>query len=60
MCVLATVLNAADLGYRVVIVSDGVCSTSDQSHEALLDLFTKRFSLQVEVADSETILSAWH
>ena len=31
MCVLATVLGAVDLGFRVVVVSDALCSSSDQS-----------------------------
>ena len=36
MCVLATVLGAADLGYRTILVSDAVCSTSDDAHDAML------------------------
>lgn len=34
-CVLATVLGAVDLGYRVILVTDGVCSSSDNGHDAL-------------------------
>lgn len=59
VCVLATVLDAVDLGIRVVIVSDGVCSSSDEGHDALVDLFSRRYSQQVEIADSATILRAW-
>src|SRR5581483_3941113 len=59
VCVLATVLGAVDHGYRVVIVRDAVCSASDQSHDALLDLYSRRFSQQIEVADAETVLRAW-
>jgi nicotinamidase-related amidase len=29
VCVLATVLDAVDLGYRVIVVRDAVCSSSD-------------------------------
>ncbi|MET0430539.1 MAG: cysteine hydrolase, partial [Microvirga sp.] len=36
MCVLATVLGAVDLGYRVVLVTDGLCSSSDEGHDNLL------------------------
>jgi nicotinamidase-related amidase len=30
VCVLATVLDAVDIGYRVIVVRDAVCSSSDQ------------------------------
>jgi hypothetical protein len=33
ICVLATALSAVDLGYRVVIVRDALCSSSDEGHE---------------------------
>jgi nicotinamidase-related amidase len=59
VCVLATVLGAVDRGYRVIIVSDGVCSVSDEHHDSLLDLYRERFSQQIETADSEMLLSAW-
>jgi nicotinamidase-related amidase len=60
VCVLATVLDAVDLGLRTMVVSDGVCSSSDESHDALLDLFTNRFSEQVEVADTVAVLQHAH
>ncbi|HWK79588.1 MAG TPA: isochorismatase family cysteine hydrolase, partial [Thermomicrobiales bacterium] len=59
MCVLATVLGAVDLGLRVVIVTDGVCSSSDEGHDSLLTLYTKRFSYQVETVTSEALLDQW-
>ena len=31
VCVLATVLAAVDLGYRVVVVKDALCSSSDET-----------------------------
>ena len=60
VCVLATVLGAVDQGYRVVVVTDGVCSSSDEVHEALLTTYRKRFSEQIEVATAEQILAAWN
>lgn len=59
VCVLATVLGAIDLGYRVVVVSDGVCSSADEPHDALLGLYHDRFSQQIETAPTEEVLDAW-
>jgi len=59
MCVLATVLGAVDLGFRVVVVSDALCSSSDQSHDALLDLYHDRFGQQIETAECDEVLEAW-
>jgi nicotinamidase-related amidase len=59
MCVLAAVMDAIDLGYRVVLPIDALCSSSDEKHEALLSLYRDRFSQQIETADTETILSCW-
>src|ERR1700753_1111964 len=52
VCVLATVLGAVDAGYRVILVRDAGCSSSDEGHDALLALFGRRFSEQIEVVDS--------
>jgi nicotinamidase-related amidase len=43
----------------VILVRDGVCSSSDEGHDALLELYHRRFSAQIETADAETILSRW-
>jgi len=59
MCVLAAVLGAVDLGFRVIVVSDAVCSSSDQAHEALLNLYHDRFSQQIETAECDEVLDAW-
>ncbi|MFO1144097.1 MAG: isochorismatase family cysteine hydrolase [Amaricoccus sp.] len=59
MCVLATLLGAVDWGYRVILVHDALCSSSDESHEAMLALFSARFSEQVELASIDEVLSAW-
>ena len=60
VCVLATALSAVDLGYRVIVVRDAVCSSSDEGHDMLLRLYHTRFSEQIETADAATILSRWH
>jgi len=59
VCVLATVLGAVDRGFRVVLVTDGVCSSSDAGHDCLMSIYAQRYSEQIETADSETVLSAW-
>jgi nicotinamidase-related amidase len=59
VCVLATVLGAVDHGYRVVVVSDAVCSSSDAGHDAMMTLYRERFSEQIAVATAEDVLAAW-
>jgi Isochorismatase family len=43
VCVLAAVLGAVDFGYRVVLATDGLCSASDTTHDALLTLTGSAF-----------------
>ncbi|GAC1333873.1 MAG: cysteine hydrolase [Beijerinckiaceae bacterium] len=59
VCVLATVLGAVDRGYRVVIATDALCSSSDETHDALLTLYKNRYSQQVEAVTTDTILQQW-
>jgi nicotinamidase-related amidase len=59
VCVLASVLDAVDLGYRVVLVRDGLCSVSDKTHDALLTLYEERFGQQIEAASAGAILAQW-
>jgi len=59
VCVLATVLGAVDLGYAVTVVTDAVCSSSDEGHDALLKVYRRRYSQQIATASAEEILKAW-
>ncbi|WP_424811358.1 cysteine hydrolase family protein [Roseococcus sp. YIM B11640] len=59
VCVLATVLGAVDRGYRVVIATDALCSSSDEAHDASLELYARRYSLQVETVTVATIVRNW-
>ena len=56
VCVLATVLAAVDHGYRVVIVTDAICSSSDEGHDALMRMYTSRFDIQIELAATDEVL----
>jgi len=59
VCVLAAVLGAVDLGYRVIVVTDALCSSSDETHDALIGLYRDRYGQQVETAQSEEVLAGW-
>ncbi|WP_117192223.1 cysteine hydrolase family protein [Rhizobium terrae] len=59
VCVLAAVLGAVDLGYAIIVVSDAICSTSDETHDASLALFGRRFSNQLRLTDTEGLLNWW-
>ena len=49
MCVMATVMDALDRGYWIIIVSDAVCSSSDTGHDASLAIYRHRFAEQISV-----------
>jgi nicotinamidase-related amidase len=59
VCVLATVLGAVDFGYRVIVATDALCSSSDATHDALMTLYHRRFGQQIETAVTDEVLEAW-
>lgn len=59
VCVLATVSSAVDRGLRVIIVTDAICSSSDEGHDAMLQVYRGRYSEQIELTSAETVLSQW-
>jgi nicotinamidase-related amidase len=59
VCVLATVLGAVDRGYRVVVVTDGICSSSDETHDAMLHLYSVRYTGHIQTATAHELLQAW-
>jgi nicotinamidase-related amidase len=59
VCVLSTVMAAVDLGFRVVLPSDALCSARDETHDALMTLYRERFTNQVETTSTERVLREW-
>lgn len=59
VCVLSTVLDAVNLGFRVVIVEDALCSSSDQGHDALMTMYRVRFSQQIDLVTAEGLRETW-
>jgi len=59
VCVLSSVLDAVDLGLRVVIVDDAVCSSSDEGHDALMLLYHQRYSVQIATMTTDEVLREW-
>ncbi len=59
VCVLATVLSAVDLGFRVVIVEDALCSSSDEGHDALMTMYRMRFHEQIDLMSAEELFERW-
>jgi nicotinamidase-related amidase len=56
VCVLSAALGAIDLGYRVVVLRDAVCSGADETHDATLELLEDRFSVQLDLVTTEEFL----
>lgn len=56
VCVLAAALGAIDLGYKVVLLRDALCSGADNTHDAALEVLGDRFSVQVEFLQTEEFL----
>jgi nicotinamidase-related amidase len=59
VCVLATVLGAVDRGYRVVVATDALCSSTDETHDAMMTLYHNRYGQQVETVTTDTLLDSW-
>lgn len=58
VCVLALAFAATDRGYRVVIVSDAVTSSSEQGHQAALTGIYPRLDQQIVIASAAEVLAA--
>jgi nicotinamidase-related amidase len=59
VCVLSTVLDAVDRGFRVVIVEDALCSSSDAGHDALMTIYRSRMQEQIDLINSSELPALW-
>ena len=59
VCVLAAVLGAVDLGYAIILVKDAICSASDETHDASLELYANRFSTQLRLSSAAEVIDWW-
>ena len=59
VCVLATALTAVDRGYRTILISDAIASSSPEGHRSALAGIYPRFDQQVELIDTNALLKAW-
>lgn len=60
ICVLATVLGAIDWGFRVILVTDALCSSANETHDAMMNIYCDRFSEQIELVTTDHLLEHWH
>lgn len=59
VCVLSSVLDAVNIGFRVLIVEDALCSSSDAGHDALMTMYRLRFSEQIDLVTAEALRDLW-
>jgi nicotinamidase-related amidase len=59
MCVLSTALGAIDWGFRVILVTDAICSSADETHDAMMNIYTQRFGQQLETVSTGVLLENW-
>lgn len=59
VCVLATIIGAIDWGFRLILVTDALCSSADETHDAMMNVYMNRFGEQVECITTETLLDSW-
>jgi nicotinamidase-related amidase len=58
VCVLSTMLGAVDWGLRV-LVTDALCSSADETHEAIMNVYMNWFGAQVETVTTQTLIESW-
>jgi nicotinamidase-related amidase len=56
VCVATTVMGAIDHGFRVVLPTDAVFGSADETHDAMLRVFESRFALQLTTCTTQDLL----
>jgi nicotinamidase-related amidase len=59
VCVLATMLGAIDWGFRVILVTDALCGSADETHDAMMNVYMSRFGEQVETVTTKMLIENW-
>lgn len=59
VCVLATLMEAVDRGYFVVLATDALTSSDPDGHRQILDVIPRRLKSQVFTATIDQILEQW-
>lgn len=59
VCLPATALGAIDWGLRVILVTDALCSSADETHDAMMAVYLSRFGEQIECDTTETLIAEW-
>ena len=59
VCVLSTVLDAVNIGFRVVILQDCLCSSSDEGHDALMTMYRLRYTEQIDLITADMLPEMW-
>ena len=59
VCVLSTVMDAINIGYRVLILEDCLCSSSDEGHDALMTMYRLRYTEQIDLITSAMLPEIW-
>ncbi|MNL73144.1 hypothetical protein D3C87_1985620 [compost metagenome] len=49
-------MGAIDHGFRVVLPTDAVFSSADETHDAMLRIFESRFALQLVTCTTQDLL----
>ena len=52
-------LGAIDWGFRVILVTDALCSSADETHDAMMNIYQSRFSEQIETVPTELLINCW-
>jgi hypothetical protein len=46
-------------GFRVAVAFDAVCSSADETHDAIVTIYLSRFGEQIDIPSVNDILGGW-